>query len=221
MTMKVLPVERSELPIEKLIRGSQHLTQEELLSIIIGSGSKKESVFDIARRITDVDTARLKDLSPKMISEKYSLGLRTACKIKACIELSHLNSIKKRKIRKIDDPKEASEFARGFLDNRMQEELIGIFLDTKNKIIQAEKLYKGTLNYIAIHPRDVLREAVRCNCAGIILAHNHPSGDPVPSNEDIEITKRIAEASKIISIPLLDHIIIGDDYHSMKENGEI
>ncbi len=211
-------VDVQELPIEKMSFGKR-LSHEELLAVVIGSGSRKESVFDIAKRAVRFDRHWILTARPKDISRVYHIGIRTACRIKAVTELSLGEKQTTSEKVQIEGPSDAALLARSMLSMKEQEELIAIFLDTKNKIISSRQLYKGTLDHMVIHPRDILREALKANCAGIILAHNHPSGDPEPSEEDIDSTLKIAKAARMIGIPLKDHIIIGEGYRSMKEDG--
>lgn len=97
-----------------------------------------------------------------------------------------------------------------------------MFLDTKNRVIEKKCIFIGSLNSSVVHPREIFREAIRCSAAGVICAHNHPSGDPTPSQEDFEITKRLFNAGETIGIELIDHLIIGDQlYYSMREKGVI
>ena len=103
-----------------------------------------------------------------------------------------------------------------------QEHFLCLFLNTKNRVIDKKCIFVGSLNSSVVHPREVFREAIRRSSAGVICVHNHPSGDPTPSREDIHVTERLVEAGQIVGIELLDHIIIGDHrYYSMKEKGII
>jgi len=122
---------------------------------------------------------------------------------------------------KIACARDVFEFCRKIeLQNEIKEHLLGIFLDSKNRIAAYSMLSIGTLNQTVIHPRDVFGPALYLNANSLILAHNHPSGDPTPSRDDKEITKQISNGGKLLEIDLLDHIIIGDlDYYSFKENG--
>ncbi len=213
---------KTELPVEKMIQQSGELTSEELFAIIIGSGSTRENVFEIAKRVAGIDRNAILGLGPKEISREYSLGLKTSCRIKASLELTRLFSRKDlshTRRNDIDGPEEAAAYARKHLQEHEQEELLAIFLDTRNNVICSKIIYRGTLNYMVIHPRDILREAIKSNSAGIIIAHNHPSGNPEPSKEDIELTKRLSKGADLLSIPLLDHVIIGEDFYSMKQEG--
>lgn len=124
--------------------------------------------------------------------------------------------------RKITSPKEAVSLLRKFLDESDREQFIVCCMDTKNQPTSINVVSIGTLSSSLVHPREVFKSAILGNSASIIVAHNHPSGDPSPSKEDIDITERLKEAGKIIGINILDHIIIGNDRHiSLKEKGVI
>lgn len=125
-------------------------------------------------------------------------------------------------IRKIDNPKDGAELGKRFLDDVDREQLIVCCLNTKNQPTAINIVSVGSLNSSIVHPREVFKPAILSNSASIILFHNHPSGDPAPSKEDIYITERIKESGNILGIKLIDHIIIGDDsYCSLKERGLI
>lgn len=124
--------------------------------------------------------------------------------------------------RKINHPEDAVSLVQSFLDNADREMMILLCLDRKGQPTTLQTISIGTLNSSLVHPREVFKAAILSNSASIILAHNHPSGDPSPSTEDIEITKRIKESGKILGIELLDHLIIGcNSHYSLKSNGGI
>lgn len=127
------------------------------------------------------------------------------------------------KDRKINSPKEAVEIVKGFLENEDREKFVVINLDTKNQPTHLNIASIGSLSATIVHPREIFKTAILTQSAGIILSHNHPSGDPSPSQEDIEVTSRLVEAGNIIGIRIIDHIIVGnnDRFFSFKENGLI
>lgn len=123
-------------------------------------------------------------------------------------------------IRKINSPCDAVELGKRFLDDSDREQLLLCCLDTKNQPVSLNVVSVGSLNSSIVHPREVFKAAILCNAASVILYHNHPSGDPSPSSEDISITTRLKECGKLLGIELIDHIIIGDErYSSLKERG--
>lgn len=122
----------------------------------------------------------------------------------------------------IRSPEDSADFLMKDLRYKKQEHLVALFLDTKNKVIHKKTVFIGSLNSSIVHPREIFKNAMKYSSASIIIAHNHPSGDPMPSKEDIQVTKRLVEVGRIVGIELLDHIIIGDgNFVSLKEKGYI
>jgi len=222
--MKDVPKE--ERPRERLLKyGASQLSNQELIAILIGSGTKHESVMDVANRLL-IHFEGLKLLEEATIEEMTAIkgiGVAKGVTLLAAIELG-------RRIRQyvpedryiIRSPKDGANFVMESMRHLNQEHLIVLFLDTKNRIIHKQTIFIGSLNASIVHPREIFREAVKRSAASIICVHNHPSGDPTPSQEDIQVTKRLVEAGKIMGIELLDHIIIGNQkYVSLKEKGYI
>lgn len=220
-TIKDLPI--SERPREKLQQfGPEFLSNEELIAIIIRTGSRTESAIELSKKVLSIDNrglAYLRDATLQELMEVKGIGECKGAQILAAIEigkrLSYGEALKKVKI---TDP---STIANLYMDEMryLQKEHFRIaLLDTKNQIIVTEEISVGTLNASIVHPRDVFKVAIKRNANAIILIHNHPSGDPIPSNEDINITNRLIDVGKLIGIKVLDHIIIGDNrYISFKE----
>ncbi|NLV89837.1 MAG: DNA repair protein RadC [Tissierellia bacterium] len=224
-TIKELPI--TERPREKLYDyGPKALSNEELLAIIIRTGNKEDTAIDLARRLLSKDKrglVALRDTTLQELMETKGIGKCKAAQILAAIEIgkriNYLDALSKIKIN------EPSTIANLYMDEMrylQKEHFRVVLLDTKNQIIVTEEISIGTLNASIVHPRDVFRAAIKRNANSIILIHNHPSGDPTPSNEDINITIRLLEAGNLIGIKVLDHIIIGDNkYISFKEKNII
>ncbi len=224
-TIKELPM--TERPREKLyIHGPEALSNEELLAIIIRTGNKTDSAIDLARKILSRDNrglVHLRDTTIQELMETKGVGECKAAQILAAIEIgkriNYRDALSKIKIT------EPSTIANLYMDEMrylQKEHFKIILLDTKNQIIVTEEISVGTLNASIVHPRDVFRAAIKRNSNSMILIHNHPSGDPTPSNEDINITNRLIDAGNLIGIKVLDHIIIGDNrYISFKEKNLI
>ncbi|NLY85042.1 MAG: DNA repair protein RadC [Tissierellia bacterium] len=224
-TIKELPI--TERPREKLYNyGPKALSNEELLAIIIRTGNKEDTAIDLARRLLSKDDrglVSLRDTTLQELMETKGIGKCKAAQILAAIEIgkriNYLDALSKVKIN------EPSTIANLYMDEMrylQKEHFRVVLLDTKNQIIVTEEISVGTLNASIVHPRDVFRAAIKRNANSIILIHNHPSGDPTPSNEDINITKRLLEAGNLIGIKVLDHIIIGDNkYISFREKNII
>lgn len=225
LKLKDIPV--NERPVEKLLRdGPEQLTNSELLAIILRTGIKGENILTLSNRVM----SKFEDLNGLLyatIDEITSIkGIKKvkSSQILALVEMSkRFNSIKATKDPiKISNPKDIVSYLQNEMQFLNQEVLKLIMLNTKNIVIGTKDIFKGSLNSAVVHPREIYNEAIKKSSASIILSHNHPSGDPTPSREDIDMTKRLVECGKIMGIHLLDHIIIGKNgYVSLKEIGII
>ncbi len=212
-----------EKPREKLRKhGPAALKNYELMAVILGRGTRKEGILELAQRIMSQygDQAAFSEGDVEKIEKALGLSPVQACQVVAAFELG------KRLFGKQTDvflrsPEEVFQYARD-LARLKKEHLRGLYLDTRNKLIRDEVIAIGTLNQSLSHPREVFHPAIESNAAAIILVHNHPSGDPSPSKDDIELTRQIYQASKILGIDILDHVIIGNErYFSLKEKTDI
>ncbi|EYE88457.1 hypothetical protein Q428_07695 [Fervidicella metallireducens AeB] len=224
LTIKDIPVE--DRPRERLIKyGAEVLSNAELLAIILRTGTKSESAINIANRILSSKDGLefLVNSSVQELSSIKGIGDAKAAQIKAAIEIGkRMRNYRSDKKFKITSPADAAELVLEDLRYLKKEYLRVIFLNTKNIVIDVKDLSIGSLSSSIVHPREVFCEAIKKSTSSIIITHNHPSGDPTPSQEDINITKRLCEAGKIIGIEILDHLIIGDGcYISLKEKGII
>lgn len=203
--------------------GAEALSHAELLAILLRTGTKDESVVHLANRIMrQVGSIRqLVDLSIEELTEIKGIGTAKAIQIKAGIELGRrITRTGKEEVKAIRSPRDAADLLIEQLRYLQKEHFVCLFLNTKNHIISQETLSMGSLNASIVHPREVFRAAIKCSSASVIFAHNHPSGDPTPSPEDVALTKRLVEAGKIIGIEVLDHLVIGDmKFVSLKEQG--
>jgi len=220
--LKDIPAE--ERPREKMIKnGPGALRNHELIAVILGKGTRKEGVLSIARRI--IDDYGTKSLSGerdvKRLATTLSITEVQACQIIAALELGRRFFGKARKEVYLNSP--ADVFLYLVNSGKLEKEVMhGLYLDVKNKLIRDEIISIGTVSTSLVHPREVFKPALLNSAVGIILVHNHPSGDPEPSREDIGLTKRLKKVSEYMDIELLDHIIIGNDnYVSMKSKGII
>ena len=225
LTLKEIPEE--ERPREKLIYQGEHsLSDAELLAIILGSGTRSESALQLAQRILK-EAGDLKALSSASVQELQSrfhgIGPAKATQLKAALELSRRHSRDFTNVRpKFSNSQMVFRHFQEMFQGKQQEEFWVIALDAKNKLLITAQVSKGTLMGSLVHPREVFQVAIRNSAAGIIILHNHPSGEPEPSLEDRKVTGQIAEAGKVLGIPLLDHIIIGNDcYYSFKDSGSL
>lgn len=222
--MIIKELANNQKPRERLINnGSAHLSDVELLAILINTGRKGFSSLDIANELLkSVESLKqLKALSINDLNKVKGIGLYKALILKAAFELGermHSGSLEE-KIQ-ITSPQDVANFMMGKMEHLTQEKFIVLFLNSKNVIIKQKTIFIGTLNSSVIHPREIFSEAIKCASNAIVVLHNHPSGDTTPSKEDIRATNRLRECGEILGIDLLDHIIIGGHtYMSMVEDG--
>lgn len=220
-TVKELPLD--DRPREKLLlRGAQSLSDAELVAILLRTGKKGKSVLEIARELinNEVNLAMLATKTVDSLQKISGIGKDKAATLAAAFELSRriLSQPKWLSNRKITSPQNVAEIFIPILRDDNKEKFIVVCLNSANKIIKHETISVGNLNSSIVHPREVFKVAIDNSSASIILIHNHPSGNPEPSNEDIRITKKIVETGKIMEIPVFDHLIIaGETYTSFAE----
>lgn len=215
---------REERPRERLEKfGPEALSAQELLALILGRGISGESVMVTAQRLLsrfgsfrNIQEASLEDLE-----DIKGIGMAKAAQIQACLEISRRinNNVydqnSKGKKRQTLSSKNVYQLIKSKIKNYSKEHFVVLSFDSRNRLIGLDTIAVGTLNSNLVHPRETFEAAVRRHAARIIIAHNHPSGDTEPSEEDLKITKQIVEAGKIMDIEVLDHLIIGDGYKSL------
>ncbi len=219
-TIKEIDV--NERPMEKLLNyGINTLNNAELLAILIGSGTKEKNAIRLANDLLqyEISGTALLYTSVQQLMQIKGIGMSKASRIIAGLELGkRLSSVDKLNDACISSPQSIADFLFEHFRNSHKEEFSIILLNTKNRIIGVETVSVGTINQSLAHPREVFRHAIMKNANSIILTHNHPSGDPEPSEADIHITQRLVKAGEYIGIRVLDHIIVGDRrYTSLRE----
>ena len=224
MNVLIKDIPLNERPRERLInKGVEYLSNEDLLAILLKTGTKENSVKVLANNILKQldDINNLKEINLERLVKIKGIGKAKACELLAAIELG------KRLNKKIDNLNQIKiyssnsiyEYYKDKLSDKLQEYFYCVYLDTKNHIIKDKLLFIGTINESLIHPREIFKEAYLLSASGIICIHNHPSGNVNPSNNDIIMTKQLVEVGKILGIKVLDHIIIGkDNYYSFNDN---
>jgi len=216
-------------PREKLLaQGENALNEHELLAIILGQGTRDISALELANRLLDTykGLRRLQEASLEELIQAKGIGPAKAASIKASIEIGRRIALDVETRILIKSPEDVKQIVRQLLIQEMRdydrEHFMVLYLDRKGGLIVKEDISVGGLHSSIAHPREVFKTAVKRSAASLILAHNHPSGDPTPSREDIEITRRLADAGNIMGIEVLDHVIIGENiYCSLKEKGLI
>ena len=222
-TIRDLPL--SERPRERLQKfGAEALSAQEILAVLLGRGVAGESVMVTAQRLLSQfgSLKGIADASVEELSQVKGIGLAKAAQIKAAFELSSRlgGYAEAGEGQIVKTPEDVASLVRGRLRGKKKEHFLALLLDTRNQLIKVAEISIGSLDASIVHPREVYKEAISATAASVIFVHNHPSGDPTASEDDIKLTKRLAEAGEIVGIEVLDHIIIGDkNYFSLKREG--
>jgi len=222
-TIHDLPI--SERPRERLQKfGTSALSAQEILALILGRGVSGESVMVTAQRLLSRfgSLKGIADASVEELSQVKGIGLAKSAQIKAAFELANrLEGYAESGDKPIvKTPEDVVGLVRGRLRGKKKEYFLALLLDTRGHLIKVSEISVGSLDTSIVHPREAFKEAISASAASVIFVHNHPSGDPEASEDDVKLTKRLAEAGEIVGIDVLDHIIIGDKNHlSLKGKG--
>ena len=217
-------IPKEDRPRERLLQfGAEALSNAELVAILLRTGTISDSAVKLAGKVLTAagGLRNMVDMSVEQLVAIKGIGKAKALQVKAGIELGRrLTRAGLQDTPAIRSPRDAADLVSDELKYLQKEHFVVLFLNTKNRVIGKETLSIGSLNASIVHPREVFRSAIQKSSASIICAHNHPSGDPTPSPEDIEVTRRLAESGKLVGIELLDHLIIADQsFVSLKELG--
>jgi len=218
--MWIKEMKATERPREKMSRyGVKPLSDAELIAVLLRTGSNTQSAMEMAHRL--IKRKSLKQLSSMHVRELSLLpgiGPAKASSLVAAFELGR--RVGHTDVFQVMGPADIQQLVLPMIENQNQEHFIGVFLNTQHQVIHQQVLFLGTLNASLVHPREVFKEAVRVSAASVIVAHNHPSGDVTPSPADIELTQQLKEASMMLHIPLMDHVIVSErGYLSLSELG--
>jgi len=213
---------KTERPRERLQKfGPEVLSAQELLALIIGRGIPGKSVMNIAQELlTEFKSIKgVSQASLEQLCRIKGINQAKAVQIKACFELGRRQELDvELKDFDIKNPQSAVKAIQATIKDKAKEHFKLVLLNTRNKIIGITNVSVGTLNTNLVHPREVFKDAIIHSAASVVLVHNHPSGDPEPSEDDLEITKRLMESGKIVGIEVMDHIIVTkNDFFSFKE----
>ena len=224
MNVMVRDLPKEVRPREKLLQyGASALSDIELLAILLRTGTTSRSVLhlaeDVLAQYKDKGLAAIMHMSPQEIASIHGIGLAKAATVVAAVELGRrLSERAARTLEKVEGPEDVARYVIPSLRFEQKEHFLAMFLDIRNRILALATISVGSLTSSIAHPREVFREAIRYSAAGVILVHNHPSGDPTPSREDIQLTKQMMKAGEIMGIPVLDHVVVaGDNFLSLKE----
>ena len=225
MNLKKLPSE--EKPRERLLKyGKENISNDELIEIILKSGNRKCGIKDISHNILSSvnNISELKNMSVNTLSNIDGMSKIKAIELISAIELGRrvYEDNKYDSLVKLTNPNTIINYFHSLFNDKKQEYFYVVYLDNQKNFIDKKLLFKGTTNYSLVHPREIFKEAYLLSATNIICIHNHPSGDATPSNNDIELTKKIKMISDIHGIILLDHIIIGkNNYYSFYEDNNL
>ncbi len=223
--MKIEKLPDSEKPREKLLReGKEHLSNTEILAIILGSGTGGKSALDLASDILSLDSTGIRFLAgcrPEELQRVKGIGTAKACEILAAAELGKRIALRPHEeCRRIENSSDIAELFMEKMRYYKKEHFITLLIGVKGEIIEEAEVSVGDLCSSVTHPREVFVDAVRRSAGSVAFVHNHPSGDPTPSEADKETTRRLMKSGEILGIPVLDHIVIGDGrYVSMRAEG--
>ncbi len=223
-TYRITDLAESERPRERLARlGPQSLSNAELIAILLRVGVRGENAVQVGQRLLQTfnGLGGLHRAAFEEVCAQHGIGEAKAAQIKAAIELGRrltLESPEEQPV--ITSPADAARLVQYEMSALEQEELRVLLLDTRNRVQKISTVYRGSLNSSQVRVGEVFKEAIRSNAAAIIVVHNHPSGDPSPSPEDVAITRAIREAGKLLDVKVLDHLVIGRGrFVSLKERG--
>jgi DNA repair protein RadC len=222
LTIKELPA--SERPREKLLaNGAGSLSTGELLAIILRTGQRGETVVDLANRLL-VTFGGLQGLAKAPIADLtnvHGFGAAKACEIKACLELARRLGLEQPEDRfTISSPEDVARLLGLEMAALDQEQLRVVLLNTKNVVQRVVTVYQGSVNAAQLRIGEVFKEAIRQNCPALVVVHNHPSGDPTPSADDVAVTAELVKAGRLLDVAVFDHIIIGANRHvSLRRRG--
>ncbi len=215
----------AERPRERLLKyGPEALSNAELLAIILRTGSQKENVINMCSRIfSEYNIKQLSQANLSKLMQIHGIGAAKAAQIAAVFELARkLEGYTDGPKRKIRSPSDVYSLLYPRMREHKREKLVALLLDTKNQVLREEIVSIGSLNANIVHPREVFKTALMESCASVILSHNHPSGDPTPSREDVSVTEKLVEGGKLLGIDVLDHVVIGEGrYVSLKDEGYV
>jgi DNA repair protein RadC len=222
LTIKEMPAD--ERPQEKLkLRGPASLSTGELLALILRTGVPGETVVDVAQRllVTYGGLLGLSRADYADLCKERGLGEVKAAKLQACVELARRLAIERPDERvRITSPEDIATLISSEMAALDQEELRVVLLNTKNEVLRVVTVYRGSVNAAQIRVAEVFKEAVRQNAPSLVIAHNHPSGDPTPSSDDVAVTRELVQAGRLLDIEVLDHLVIGDGRHvSLRRKG--
>lgn len=222
--MRLKDISEQNRPRERLQQqGISALSDAEVLALILKMGNKEENVVDMSNRlISKYGLAQLSSCSLQQLQEIKGIGPAKAAQVLALFELARRQSFRQREDAPVQSAKDVFEILAPRLSALEKEHFFILHLDTKQRILKQEIISVGILNATLVHPREVFQAAIKENSKSIIVAHNHPSGDPAPSTDDEKVTKVLFRAGELLNIAVLDHVIVGkNNFYSFREEGKL
>ena len=219
--MKIAEIAGSERPRERLARlGPEALSDEELVALVLRTGYAGRSALEVARDVLVQRPAReLIRMTPAALGRFKGIGPGRACALAAGVELARRWDGRAECAERLEGPRQVWDRLRG-LRGKRKEHFVALYVNARNRLLHVETVSVGTLTASLVHPREVFGPAVERAAAGIIVAHNHPSGELQPSSEDRSTTRRLVQAGRLLGVPLLDHVVVADGgYFSFQEHG--
>lgn len=213
--MKLKEISESNRPRERLVRqGAKSLSDAEVLSVILQNGTREENAIDVAQRlVSEHGLKKLSECSFEEIKKTKGIGTAKACQVLAAYELGIRSQVEKENPLNFTRASDVFKYLSPRMSCLGKEHFVVLHLNAKNRLVGEETVSIGTLDSSLIHPREVFKSAIQKSAHSVIIAHNHPSGDPLPSEEDIRITAILKDAGSLLGIPVLDHVIIGRKKH--------
>ena len=221
---KLRDLPAADRPRERLLNyGPEHLSSAELLAIVLRTGTPSENVLNLSIRLLSQfgGLAGLEKANLSELTRIHGFGEAKTAQLKAALELGkRLKSLRQDERPTINSPEDVANLLQSEMAFLEQEHLRVVMLNTRNHVLGVPEVYRGNVNSAIVRAGEVLREAVRSNATGVIVVHNHPSGDPTPSSEDIQVTRQLAEAGKLLDIEVMDHVVVAQNgFVSLKRNG--
>lgn len=215
--MRIKDIVKESRPRERfLLNGAEALSDAELLALILRTGSISENVVDMSNRlISEYSLTGLFDCSIQELKKIKGIGESKAIQLLAINEISRRKNSNEKLIQKITCAHDVFDLFKEKVRGKSKEHFYVVLLDTKNKIISTHETSVGILDATIVHPREIFKDAIKSSASRIVLVHNHPSGDPAPSEEDLHITRKLIDSGELLGIEVIDHVIIGgDEYYS-------
>lgn len=223
MNESIADLPLDDRPRERLLtHGPETLSDAELVAILLGSGMRGKNAIQLARELLQDGISSLRRREATQIAKLAGIGPAKASRIVAAFEVARRLATAEPDQPPLYDPESFARSLISSFSHHVQERLGAAFLDSRQRLLKQREIYVGTINHAAVSTRDVVRFALEANATAVVLYHNHPSGDPSPSAEDLMFTRKIAESLKLCDIDLADHIVIGSHrYYSMRQRGQL